>query len=111
MRPIGRIEFLPRRAPDRIRLPQGTRQARCAGRKARGPGKAPRPSQIAAYAHTGSKPVRALSVNEAETGAELIDPTLKAAGWGVVEGSNILREYSTTLGRRDGAYLLAEGPD
>ena len=31
-------------------------------------------------------------MNEAETRAELIDPKLKAAGWGVVEGSKILRE-------------------
>ena len=31
-------------------------------------------------------------MNEAETRAELIDPTLKACGWGVVEGSKILRE-------------------
>ncbi len=27
-------------------------------------------------------------MNEAETRAELIDPKLKACGWGVVEGSN-----------------------
>lgn len=31
-------------------------------------------------------------MNEAETRAELIDPKLKACGWGVVEGSRILRE-------------------
>ncbi len=31
-------------------------------------------------------------MNEAETRAELIDPKLKEAGWGVVEGSKILRE-------------------
>jgi len=31
-------------------------------------------------------------LNEAETRAELIDPKLKACGWGVVEGSKILRE-------------------
>ncbi|MBU4011377.1 MAG: DEAD/DEAH box helicase family protein, partial [Proteobacteria bacterium] len=31
-------------------------------------------------------------MNEAETRAELIDPKLKAAGWGVAEGSKILRE-------------------
>ena len=31
-------------------------------------------------------------MNEAETRAEIIDPKLKAAGWGVVEGSKILRE-------------------
>lgn len=31
-------------------------------------------------------------MNEAETRAELIDPRLKACGWGVAEGSKILRE-------------------
>jgi type I restriction enzyme R subunit len=31
-------------------------------------------------------------MNEAETRAELIDPTLKAADWGVIEGSRIRRE-------------------
>jgi type I restriction enzyme R subunit len=31
-------------------------------------------------------------MNESETRAELIDPKLKANGWGVVEGSKILRE-------------------
>jgi len=31
-------------------------------------------------------------MNEAETRAELIDPVLKAAGWGVIEGSRIRRE-------------------
>ena len=41
-------------------------------------------------------------MNEAETRAEYIDPALKAAGWGVVEGSRIQREYSITLGRLEG---------
>jgi len=41
-------------------------------------------------------------VNEAETRAEHIDPALKAAGWGVVEGSRILREYPITPGRIEG---------
>ncbi len=41
-------------------------------------------------------------MNEAETRAEHIDPALKAAGWGVVEGSRIQREYSITLGRIEG---------
>ena len=41
-------------------------------------------------------------VNEAETRAEHIDPALKAAGWGVVEGSNIRREYPITPGRIEG---------
>ncbi|HSU31478.1 MAG TPA: DEAD/DEAH box helicase family protein, partial [Bryobacteraceae bacterium] len=31
-----------------------------------------------------------------------IDPALKAAGWGVIEGSRILREYPITLGRIEG---------
>lgn len=34
-------------------------------------------------------------MNEAETRAELIDPALRAAGWGVVEGSRIRREVIT----------------
>jgi len=37
--------------------------------------------------------------NEAETRAELIDPKLAAAGWGVVEGSRVLREYHITAGK------------
>lgn len=41
-------------------------------------------------------------MNEAETRAEHIDPALKAAGWGVVEGSRILREYRITAGRLEG---------
>src|SRR5215204_1265947 len=41
-------------------------------------------------------------LNEAETRAEHIDPALKAAGWGVVEGSRIRREYPITLGRLEG---------
>ena len=41
-------------------------------------------------------------MNEAETRAEHIDPTLAAAGWGVVEGSRIRREFPITLGRLEG---------
>lgn len=41
-------------------------------------------------------------MNEAETRAEHIDPALKAAGWGVVDGSRILREHGITLGRLQG---------
>ncbi|SHJ67682.1 type I restriction enzyme, R subunit [Malonomonas rubra DSM 5091] len=41
-------------------------------------------------------------MNEAETRAELIDPALKAAGWGAVEDSRIRREV-ITLGRLQGA--------
>lgn len=38
-------------------------------------------------------------MNEAETRAELIDPKLKACGWGVVEDSKVLREYNITAGK------------
>ena len=45
-------------------------------------------------------------MNESETRAELIDPALAAAGWGVVEGSKILREYRITAGRIEGRGRL-----
>ncbi|MBI5654396.1 DEAD/DEAH box helicase family protein [Candidatus Uhrbacteria bacterium] len=38
-------------------------------------------------------------MNEAETRAELIDPKLKASGWGEVEGSKVLREFHITDGK------------
>ena len=38
-------------------------------------------------------------MNEAETRAEHIDPALKAAGWGVVDGTQVRREFPITLGR------------
>lgn len=38
-------------------------------------------------------------MNEAQTRAELIDPKLKACGWGIVEDSKILREYPISIGR------------
>jgi type I restriction enzyme R subunit len=41
-------------------------------------------------------------MNEAETRAEHIDPALTAAGWGVVEGSRIRREYPISPGRIEG---------
>ena len=41
-------------------------------------------------------------MNEAETRAEHIDPALKAAGWGVVEGTRVRREYLITPGRIEG---------
>ena len=41
-------------------------------------------------------------MNEAETRAEHIDPALKAAGWGMVEGSRIRREFPITPGRIQG---------
>lgn len=41
-------------------------------------------------------------MNEAETRAELIDPQLARAGWGVADGSRIRREYQITEGRIEG---------
>lgn len=41
-------------------------------------------------------------MNEAETRAERIDTALKAAGWGVVEASKVLREDPITLVRLEG---------
>ncbi len=38
-------------------------------------------------------------MNEAETRAEQIDPKLKASGWGVAEGSKVLREYQFAPGK------------
>ncbi len=38
-------------------------------------------------------------MNEADTRAELIEPQLKASGWGKIEGSKILREYHITKGK------------
>ncbi len=38
-------------------------------------------------------------MNESEARAELIDPMLKNAGWGAIEGSKILREYFITAGK------------
>jgi len=50
-------------------------------------------------------------VNEAETRAEHIDPALKAAGWGVVEGSRVMREYRITEGRLQGAGQQRSKPE
>ncbi len=50
-------------------------------------------------------------MNEAETRAELIDPALREAGWGVVEGSRVRREYHITLGRLQGAAGKRYKPD
>jgi type I restriction enzyme, R subunit len=41
-------------------------------------------------------------LNESETRAEYIDPALAAAGWGVVEGSRISREFGIAPGRIEG---------
>lgn len=42
-------------------------------------------------------------MNEAETRAEHIDPALREAGWGVVDGSRVHREFQITQGRLQGA--------
>lgn len=47
-------------------------------------------------------------MNEAETRAELIDPALKAVGWGVIEESRIRREYVVVAGRLLGAGKRAQ---
>lgn len=46
-------------------------------------------------------------MNESETRAELIDPALKEAGWGVVQDSRVRREQ-ITLGRLEGAGKRAK---
>lgn len=47
-------------------------------------------------------------MNEAETRAEYIDPALKTAGWGVIEGSRVLREHGITQGRLQGGGKRAK---
>lgn len=47
-------------------------------------------------------------MNEAETRAEHIDPALTAAGWGVVEGSVVRREFRITEGRLQGGGVRAK---
>src|SRR5687768_8208773 len=49
-------------------------------------------------------------MNEADTRAELIEPQLRASGWGVVEGSRILRERNAqiTTGRILGGGVRAK---
>ncbi len=48
-------------------------------------------------------------MNEAETRADYIDPALKEAGWGVIQGSRIRREYYITPGRLEGFGKRAKG--
>ncbi len=38
-------------------------------------------------------------MNEAETRAEIIDPKLRESGWGVLEGTKVLREFNITTGK------------
>lgn len=44
-----------------------------------------------------------MSMNEAETCLLYVEPAIKAAGWGVVEGSRIRPQYPITLGRLEGS--------
>jgi type I restriction enzyme R subunit len=46
-------------------------------------------------------------MNEAETRAELIDPALKATGWGVIEASRIRREEIIAPGGSKGRARAA----
>ena len=52
-------------------------------------------------------------MNEAQTRAKHIHPALKAAGWGVAEGSRILREHGITQGTMfgEGQRVKAEIAD
>ena len=52
----------------------------------------------AAHRKKSNSPINK-KMNEAETRAELIDPKLAVCGWGIVEGSKILREYHITAGK------------
>lgn len=49
-----------------------------------------------------------MSRNEAQTRHDLIDPAIKAAGWGEVEGSRIKVEHSITQGRLVGGGRRAQ---
>ncbi|MEX0909796.1 MAG: type I restriction enzyme HsdR N-terminal domain-containing protein [Candidatus Paceibacterota bacterium] len=47
-------------------------------------------------------------MNESETRAEYIDPKLKLAGWGFVEGSKVLREFRITDGKTQTGGIRAK---
>ena len=49
-----------------------------------------------------------MSKNEAQTRLDLIDPAIKAAGWGTVEGSRISVEHNITQGRLVGGGRRAQ---
>ena len=46
-----------------------------------------------------------LDMNEAETRTDCILPALRAAGWGVVEGSRVREGCPITLGRLEGQVV------
>jgi len=59
-------------------------------------------ADIIAFGQHGQYGQCGLTMNEAETRAEHIDPALAHAGWGVIEGSRIRREYAIAPGRIEG---------
>lgn len=52
--------------------------------------------------------MKSRALNEAETRAELIDPALREAGWGVLDGSRVERVVITP-GRLIGARAFCSG--
>lgn len=48
-------------------------------------------------------------MNESETRAELIDPMLKLAGWGVIDNTKVLREYPINAGRIQAGGIRIKG--
>ena len=66
----------------------------------------PKPRTSSATPPTNRTPKAARTsggANESETRAEHIDPALRAAGWGVVDGSRVRREYMISPGRIEGS--------
>src|SRR6056297_3878367 len=47
-------------------------------------------------------------MNEAQTEYELIDPALREAGWGVVDGSRVRKQFPITKGRLIGQGMRAQ---
>ena len=50
-------------------------------------------------------------MNEVETSAERIDPALAAAGWGVVDGSRVRRDFPRNQRPRSESRETIHGPD
>jgi len=53
---------------------------------------------VLVYAYSSTS----IAMSEAESRAEYIDPALKAVGWGVIDGSKVLRGYPISAGRLEG---------
>jgi type I restriction enzyme R subunit len=73
-----------------------------AGKREEKPAETPKPPKDTRRTPTATRSSSDAGVNESETRAEHIDPALKAAGWGVVDGSRIRREYAISPGRIEG---------